>query len=310
MTNKLQPVGDALCRSWTEGRPIERLAHAVGAALMLSGMAHVVVLVATGGSWQGPVSLRKAATFGLSFGLTLASVAWATSFVQVRAGVRKVLLGVFALACVAETALVSVQAWRGVPSHFNFETPFDTTVSMTLAGGGGVIIVTALSFTGAALRASAAPRSMRIALRFGFAVLLVALGAGAAMIATGVVEARGGDPQLAYTTAGALKPVHAVAMHAILVLPGLAWLLRFTGWDEAKRVRLVWTAVAADIVLTAVIGVESLTGVSPFAASWWETVLSAAALAVLAATGALAIAGVFRRDAVRSGPARDLGVRP
>ncbi|QWF84662.1 hypothetical protein [Amycolatopsis sp. CA-230715] len=310
MTNKLRPVGDALRRTWTEGRPIERLAYAVGATLLLSGIAHVVVLVVTGGSWEGPLSLRKAATFGLSFGLTLVSVAWATSFVKVGARVRTVLLGVFALACVVETALVSMQAWRGVPSHFNFETSFDSAVSLTLAGGGGVIIVTAVSFTGAALRAGTAAPSMRVALRFGFGVLLVALGAGAAMIATGVVEARGGDPQLAYTTAGALKPVHAVAMHAILVLPGLAWLLRFTDWDDVRRVRLVWTAVVADAVLTAVVGVESLTDVSPFAAPWFETLPSAIALAVLVATGALAVAGVFRRGTTRPEPATKLGVQP
>jgi hypothetical protein len=284
---------NALTRIWQDGRRAERVAYAVGAALFLSGVLHTIVLVTTGGSWLGPLSMRKAVTFGLSFGLTLASVAWATSFLTVRPSWRSALLGAFTAASVAEVVLVSLQAWRGVPSHFNFETPFDNAVSMTLAAGGGVIILTVIGFTAAALvePGPEAP-SLRLAVRAGLVVLLVALATGAVMIARGVVAARGGDPQLAYTTAGALKPLHAVAMHAILVLPALAWLLRFTRWPEAHRMRVVVIAVVADAVLTAVIGVESFTGVSPLAAPLPVLALSALAAAVLAGTGAYALTGV------------------
>ncbi|OXM44067.1 hypothetical protein CFP71_40965, partial [Amycolatopsis thailandensis] len=106
-------------------RTIERVAYVTGALLFLSGLVHAIVLIASGGSWTGPLSMRKAVTFGWSFGLTLATVAWATSYVAVRPRVRNVLLGVFTGASVVETVLVSMQAWRGVPSHFNFETGFD-----------------------------------------------------------------------------------------------------------------------------------------------------------------------------------------
>jgi hypothetical protein len=34
------------------------------------------VLVVTGGSWEGPVSWRKPMSFGLSFGVTLATIGW------------------------------------------------------------------------------------------------------------------------------------------------------------------------------------------------------------------------------------------
>jgi hypothetical protein len=284
---------NALTRIWHDGRRAERIAYAVGAALFLSGTVHAIVLIATGGSWLGPLSMRKAVTFGLSFGLTLASVAWATSFLTLRPRLRNVLLGAFTAASVVEVALVSTQVWRGVPSHFNFETPFDNAVSMTLAVGGGVIIVTVIGFTAAALVEPGpdAP-SLRLAIRAGLVVLLIALATGAVMIGRGVVAARGGDPQLAYTTAGALKPLHAVAMHAILVLPAIAWLLRFTRWPEAHRMRVTGTAVVADAVLTAVIGAESFTGVSPLAAPLPVLGLSALATAVLAGTGIYALSGI------------------
>jgi hypothetical protein len=291
----LHTVGGALGRIWSAGRRAERIAYVIGATLFTSGLVHLGVLIVSGGSWEGPLSLRKPATFGLSFGLTLATVAWVTSFATIRSGTRNLLLGLFSAVCVVETALVTMQAWRGVPSHFNYETPFDNAVSMILAVGGGVIIFTVVGFTVVAVRhGSAMTPSMRLAVRFGFLILLVALATGAAMIARGVTGARSGNPQVAYTTAGWLKPLHAVAMHAILVVPGLAWLLRFTGWRERRRVLLVWGAIVGYAVLTVVVGVESFTGVPPLAAPAIATAMSLAALAVLVATGVTALYAVFR----------------
>ena len=40
-----------------------------------------------------------------------------------------------------ETALVSLQAWRGVPSHFNMETSLDAWVARALAAGGITLVV-------------------------------------------------------------------------------------------------------------------------------------------------------------------------
>ena len=240
-------------RIWTRGRTVERVAYVVAAVLFTSGLVHLVVLVASGTTWEGPLSYRKAMTFGLSFGLTLASVAWATSFLTVRR--RTLLLGAFTAVSVVEVALVTMQVWRGVPSHFNFETGFDSVVSFTLAAGGGVIIVTVLGFAAAAWRTTTLSPSMTFALRFGLIVLVAAMVVGAIMVADGVTLARGGQPQLAYTTAGSLKPVHAVTMHAVLVVPALAWLLRYTNWPERRRTRAIqitaglYTALIAGAIV-------------------------------------------------------------
>ncbi len=285
-------LGRALRRIWVDGRRVERVAYVVGLVLFVSGLVHVGILLVTGWTWIGPVSLRKAATFGLSFGLTLPSVAWATSYLRLPA--RGLVLGVFIATSVVETALISMQAWRGVPSHFNFATPFDTAVSMTLAIGGGVIIVVGIVCTVAAfVGAGGLAPSMALAVRTGLVVLLVAFAAGAVMVARGVVEARGGQAQLAYDTAGSLKPLHAVAMHVVLVLPALAWLLAHTAWAEERRQRLVWVAVVADAVLTAVIGYEAFAGIPPLTPPVVLGALSVAALIVLATTGATALRAVL-----------------
>ena len=285
-------LGRALRRIWVDGRRVERVAYVVGLVLFVSGLVHVGILLVTGGTWIGPVSLRKAATFGLSFGLTLPSVAWATSYLRLPA--RGLVLGVFIATCVVETVLISMQAWRGVPSHFNFATPFDTAVSTTLALGGGVIVLVGVVCTLAAFAgAGGLAPSMALAVRTGLVVLLVAFATGAVMVARGVVEARGGQAQLAYDTAGSLKPLHAVAMHVVLVLPALAWLLAHTSWAEARRLRLVWVAVVADAVLTAVVGYEAFAGIPPLTPPLMLGALSAAALIVLATTGATALRAVL-----------------
>jgi hypothetical protein len=292
LTDQIRSVARSLRRSWTHGAKVERAAYVVAAVLFTGGLVHVAVLLISGGSWTGPLSLRKPATFGLSFGLTLATVAWATSFLRIGARLRTLLLGAFTVTSIAEVGLVTTQAWRGVPSHFNFETGPDTMISMTLAAGGFVIVATVTTWTIMAFRAVADARpSMRLALRFGFVALLVALGIGAAMIATGTA-ARATDPQLAYTTAGALKPAHAVPMHAILVIPAIAWLLTFTRWTERDRLRIVQLGVAGYVLLTAVVMIESFARVSPLAAPVPATVASVAGLAAVLTAGGLALYGL------------------
>jgi hypothetical protein len=289
-------------RTWRAAPRADRVAYAIAALLFASGVVHVVVLLATGRSWLGPLSLRKAATFGLSFGLTLASVTWATSWLGIRAGRRAALLYPFTAACVVEVTLVTTQAWRGVPSHFNFSTPADTAISMTLAAGGGVIIVTALGFTAAALRATRQlPPSLRLAIRYGLLIFLVALGDGAAMIARGTA-ARRTDPELAYSTAGAYKPIHAVAMHAVLVIPALAVLVRATGWPERRRLAVVWLGITGYSALLLVVVVETLRGISPVAAPPVGTAASVLAALLLAGAGAAALAGVRRGVAEANQP--------
>jgi hypothetical protein len=296
----LSRILNSLKDSWRDGSRVERVAFVVGAVLFVSGLTHVVVLLATGGSWTGPTSLRKAATFGLSFGLTLATVAWISHLVPLTGRSRNVLLGAFTGVSVVETALVSMQTWRGVPSHFNFETGFDTAVSMTLAAGGFVIIATIIGMTLAAFRAGGTQTpAMRLALRFGFATLLVALAVGAAMIATGSVAARGPNPSVAYETAGFLKPAHAVTMHAILVIPALAWLLTFTRWGENQQTNIVRLGIVGYTTLAVVIIAESVTHTSPLAAPPLAMAVSGLGLAVLAVAGGLGVYGILSRPTPR-----------
>ncbi len=246
---------------WDLASTSERCGYLVGIALLASGLVHVAILVIAGGSWEGPLSLRKPATFGLSFGLTLITIVWVVRFLNLGAQARSVLVTMFTAASVLETALVSLQAWRGVPSHFNMETSFDEWVTRGLAGGGVALVVMVGVMTIVAFRANAAvPLSLRLAVQTGFIALSAAMVVGAVMIGRGMTLVFRGDAPAAYATGGLLKPIHAVTMHGILVLPALAWMLSFTGWSEGRRVKVMVAAAASYVVLATAVAIGNLTG--------------------------------------------------
>lgn len=239
-----------LITEWRRLRPVEALCYVTGAVLVGSGLFHLVVLAVDGGSWEGPVSWRKPVTFGFSFGLTLATVTWVSSYIRLGNRVRAVLLGLFAADCVLEVGGITLQAWRGVPSHFNMETPFDTAVSMSLAVGGGLLVgilatLAIASFT----RRPQGPAGMALALRAGWAILLVGLLSGMAMIARGVYLTRTGHQSAGYRSTASLKPLHGVSLHAILVLPALARLLARTSWSARTRRSVVRAAAGCCAAL-------------------------------------------------------------
>jgi hypothetical protein len=276
-------------------RPVERACYAVGLVLLAAGLVHLAVLLGTGGSWAGPLSWRKPTTFGLSFGLTLITFAWVSSYLPLGERARRWLLGSFAVACVVEVGLITMQAWRHVPSHFNMETPLDTAIARVLAAGGAVLIVVIVALTVAAFRAAPeVPPSMRLALRAGFLALDTAVAIGAVMIAIGVTEVVGGDQQAAYAVGGQWKPAHAIPMHGVLALPVLAWLLARTALPEPTRVRIVALAVSGYAALCALAVIESAAGIDPLAAPLIANLAAAAATTAIAVAAALTLLALRR----------------
>jgi len=237
----------------------ERIAFVVGGLLIISGLAHLVVLVVSGGSWSGPLSWRKPTTFGVSFGLTLITITWVSRFLDLRQRTRIVLIAAFTAACTSETLLVTLQTWRGRPSHFNMETPFDALIARALAAGGLVLVVVIVLLTIAAFRSRPSPdSSLLVAVRAGFVALVGAQLVGVAMIATGMQLVLRGDPQAAYASGGFLKPTHAVLMHGILLLPLLAWFLSLVDWAEERRRAALFAATACYALIVGATAVSNL----------------------------------------------------
>jgi hypothetical protein len=84
------------------------------------------------------------------------------------------------------------------------------------------------------------------------------LAVGAAMIAKGEILIHSGKRRAAYNTAGSLKWVHGVTLHAIIVLPALALGLAYLGWAEHRRTGAVKLATAGYVVATLAVAAASL----------------------------------------------------
>ena len=250
---------------WRQARPPQRFAYVVGATLIAVGVGHLVAWLLIGGAWAGPVSFRKPTTFGVSFGLTTITLAWVAGHLRVSDRARWLLLGPLAVADAYEVVWVAVQRCRGVVSHFNFDTSLDTGLS--LAGGVAIavtvtvtLILTVLAFT-----AIQATPSMTLAIRAGLLILLVAQAVGGWMIQHGVGPASDGATTglTTFGVAGVMKVPHAVAIHAIQVLPTLAWLLSFTTLGERRRVTLMGIAILGYVALVVVSLIQTAAGMAP-----------------------------------------------
>ena len=180
-------VAAALRGYWTEAARYQRFLYVVGAVMLLSAGFHLIVLLVTGGSWEGTVSWRKPILFGWGFGLTALSVSWVMTFLP-----RKPLFGwplalLLGIAVTGEVVWVSMQQWRGVPAHFNFATDFD---AMAFNLGGGLLIL----FTGIVIAIVTlasfffleAPASFAVAIRVGLVLLVASQVFGGLIIGNGL----------------------------------------------------------------------------------------------------------------------------
>src|SRR5256714_11070963 len=167
-----------------------RVLGTAGTILLGTMLVPFVALASRGGPVTGPVSLRKPADFAETGWLLTWSVALILPRLRTRAWQRHVIGGSAILFGVGETAVMAVQAWRGVPSHYNFSTPLDAALMRGgAAGTAGVFLIGVVVLLVAALRS---PHTARVRLRIpaGIVVLLVGCAIGLLMVSnnSGVFE--------------------------------------------------------------------------------------------------------------------------
>jgi len=249
----------------------------MGTALIASGILHLSVLWFTEGDWSGPLSLRKPGLFGVSAGLTVWSVVWVLSQFEPRPSDQRVAT-VLSAGLLWEVGLISLQQWRGVPSHFNCATPFDATIeSMMLAL---IVLVTAgiawLCWRSRHLRPML--ESRRIAIRAGLWLLFVSCGLGVMTTILGEINLASGRAPEVWGAAGVLKYPHGAALHAIQTLPLLSVLMQ--KFRVSHSAGLIRSAVAAHVLFLMHALWQTFHGRARFE-------LDATSFAVLAAAGLL-----------------------
>lgn len=158
----------------------------------------------------------------------------------------QLLLNSVSIALVIEVYLITLQTWRGVASHFNRSTSVDaaiefTMLSLILLVTGGIFYLTRRTRW---LRAI--DPAMVIAIRGGMGLLALSCILGIVTSALGELSLSKGRSYELWGAAGVLKFPHGVALHALQVLPILAWLARVLRLNHSLRI--VQSALAAQVV--------------------------------------------------------------
>ncbi|MGB0389074.1 MAG: hypothetical protein ACPGWR_29985 [Ardenticatenaceae bacterium] len=273
---------------WTEAEGYQKFVYMVGGLMFVSALFHTGVFLFDDMPWEGPVSWRKPIVFGVSLGSTLLSLAWVLHFLPKRRRLNWWLMGILGTTMTVEYGLIVMQVWRGVPSHFNYTTPFNAAVFSVMGIMIAIFALICLIITGLVFFTVNAPPSMVWAIRIGLLILAISQFIGYAIVQNGTAQAfseSGQDirdvTQTASTigAAGNIKVPHAITLHALQVLPILAWLLLFSTWRERQRLLAVLVAGAGYMGLVALSLIQTFSGHATFDLSLLTSALLAISIA-------------------------------
>lgn len=247
-----------------------RVLWATGTVLLITMVFHIAALLVTRGATSGPVSLRKPATFAETTWLVTWAVALILPRIRTRAWQRHVIGASVLLFGVGETAIMAIQAWRGVPSHYNFSTPLDAALIRLGAGGtAGIFVIGTIVLLVATVRSRDTAVSVRLGIVAGIIALLVGCAVGFVMISnnSGVYQGSIGGgfarqtaaylgpdaatvgPQYLLlrpdTRGGDLVLPHVIGIHGLLLLAVPALLLARTGMAARRQLQLTALAMAS-----------------------------------------------------------------
>jgi hypothetical protein len=266
----------------------------------------------------------KPTKFYLSLAAYNATVLYFLSFLSERRRLVRISGHVLAAAGLIEIVAITIQAARGVRSHFNVATPFDAAMFSLMGVTITVLWVTMIVLALVLLRSRLADRPLAAALRLGFVAAVIGMGLGyfmtnprptqleAMKAGQRVVEAGShtfgaadggpGLPLVGWSTeAGDMRPAHFLGLHAMQLLPILAVVLaRRRHLSETRRLATVRASGIAYVGVMLVLAVQALRGVP--ITRWDEVGLSALALVALV-TVTTAAATLLRRQPVAAAPA-------
>ena len=265
---------------WRINRPLT----AVGLFMLGLLAATALALVVDPRQITGAPAWLKPAKFAASIAIYTLTLAWVFSYLPDWVRTRRVVGWITSIALVIEIVLIDLQAWRGVPSHFNVGTAFDGAVFSIMGTAIVVQTLAAAAVAYALWKQQFADRAMGWALRLGLTISIVgALSAGMMLRPTGAqlaqatsarpismgahtVGAPDGGPGLPGTgwsrAHGDLRIGHFIGLHALQFLPLLAVTLARRGWPPEQRTRLVLAASSSYSAMFLLLLWQALRGVS------------------------------------------------
>jgi hypothetical protein len=224
-----------------------------GMALLLVGIILIPVHFLEDRVITGQPAWIKPIKFALSGGIFLLTMAWLLGDFKLPNSLHHSLSWGFTVIMCAEVLLIGVQAYRGVPSHFNISSPLNASIFSSmgvLIGVNTLLLVWLLYSYGVGAWGSAAlPTDYRWGVFCGLALLLFSSFVGGYMSqrfghAVGAPEDGPGLPLLGWsTTGGDLRYAHFLGMHALQAVL-LVW---FVLQNQSLRLRGI--AIATVLLL-------------------------------------------------------------
>ena len=249
----------------------------------------MVVWLASGTpSLQGPVTWRKPIEFGISGAITTLSLAWVLGRLPRSRWDWAAAIGVAFF--VPETALIDLQQWRGVASHFNYATSFDSTVFSLMGIFIGIVAAAIALLAVRSFFSVSGPSATALAVRAGLVFLLLGQVLGGMILAN---QFSSGGPLANASIVGAageLKVPHALALHGLQALAVRAVILERAGVSARAAVAAVASCAVSYALVLAAATLQTYSGLGPLAFT---------PLALLASlAGAVLIIGPYLRGLI------------
>jgi len=265
---------------WNRGWQGSKLLMFTGQLMLLDLAVCLAGLVLDPAMITGQPAWLKPAKFAVSVALYCFTLAWILSYVDRSPRLIRAMTWIITAIFWLEIVIIDVQAARGTASHFNTATVLDRTLFTTMGIAIGVLWVCSMVITAVLFRQQFADRSWGWALRLGMLISVLGAGTGALMTVPSreqlkearlthqmpvsgshTVGAADGGPGLPITgwstEHGDLRPAHFFGMHAMQILPLIAWLTR-----RRRTVRTVQFAAASYFALFAILVWQALRGYS------------------------------------------------
>ena len=211
--------------------------------------------------WMKPLK------FGFSTGLYLWTIAWFLPSLRVGRATTSGLGWIIAALIFFENSLIFGQAIRGTRSHFNFDSALDGGIfglmGILILLNSLMLVILALLFV---FRAGDAPRTWIWSIRIGLFVLLLGSAQGGYMIANGSHSVGGADggpglPVVHWNTKiGDLRVAHLIGLHAVQVIPFVAFLLGRSRLSTQRQLAVLLAFSAGYVMLGAALFWQAIEG--------------------------------------------------
>ncbi len=228
----------------------------------------------------------KPAKFAISTAIFAFSIAWLFRYLTFSPSVKRMIGISMSFILILEVGLIDLQAARGVASHFNTGSPVNAAIYFFMGSAIGVLWGIMIGLTIALFRQKFTDSAWGWALRYGMLVSVLGAGLSGFMvrptpeqsaaishharpqsIGAHTVGAPDGGPGIAAVDwskqHGDLRIPHFFGLHALQILPILAWTIKRRSTASARQqTRMVLSSAGSYVSLVGILTWQALRGQS------------------------------------------------